>query len=77
MRVLFYYSGAENFGIGSLAAFLKSKGHDVDLVFDPGLGSNLFLNLSFLNRLVSEDTLLKKVVNYKPDIIAFSCITNQ
>lgn len=76
MKVLFYYNGGEHIGVEYLSAHLKSKGHTVDLVFDPGLGHNLFLNLPFLNKFCGEDLILKKVKRFNPDIIAFSCITN-
>lgn len=76
MRVLFYYNGGEHLGVEELSAYLKSKGHSVDLIFDPGLGDNFFLNLPLLNKLCSEKLMLKKAKRFNPDIIAFSCITN-
>ena len=76
MRVLFYYNGGEHIGVEYLSAYLKSKGHTVDLVFDPALGSNLFLNLPFLNKFCSEELILTRSRRFNPDIIAFSCITN-
>src|SRR5690606_18414302 len=37
MRVLFYYRGIENLGVGYLMSMLKQHGHEIDLIFDPGL----------------------------------------
>jgi len=76
MKVLFYYNGAEHIGVEHLSSYLKSKGHQVDLIFDPGLGNNFFLNLPFLNKFISEELLVKRARKFNPDIIAFSCITN-
>jgi radical SAM superfamily enzyme YgiQ (UPF0313 family) len=76
MRVLFYYNGGEHIGVEYLSAYLKSKGHTVDLIFDPGLGSNFFLDLPFLNRFISDNLIVEKAKRFDPDIIAFSCITN-
>ena len=35
MRVLFYYRGIENLGVGYLMSMLKAQGHQIDLIFDP------------------------------------------
>ena len=76
MRVLFYYRGGEHLGVESLSAYLKDKGHTVDLLFDPGLGDNGFLDISILNRFCNDDLIIKKARNFAPDLIAFCCITN-
>ncbi|KKS16424.1 MAG: Radical SAM domain protein, partial [Parcubacteria group bacterium GW2011_GWB1_41_6] len=67
---------AEHIGVEHLSSYLKSKGHQVDLIFDPGLGNNFFLNLPFLNKFISDELLVKRARKFNPDIIAFSCITN-
>ncbi len=76
MKILFYYNGGEHIGVEYLAAYLESKGHTVDLIFDPGLGNNFFLDLPFLNKFFSDELLINKAKRFNPDIIAFSCITN-
>jgi len=76
MRVLFYYNGGVHIGVEHLSSYLKSKGHEVELVFDPGLGNNFFLNLPVLNKFITDDLILKKAKKFKPDILAFSIITN-
>ena len=53
VRVLFYYRGIENLGVGYLMSMLRHHGHEIDLIFDPGLDDNLFLKapqLAWLNR---------------------------
>ena len=81
MKVLFYYRGSEHFGVQALIAYLESKGHETELVYDPALGDNGYLDIPFvnnlLNNLVCNDKLVvEKVLRFKPDLIAFSAITN-
>ena len=40
LRVLFYYRGIESLGVGYLMSMLKHHGHEVDLIFEPGLDDN-------------------------------------
>ena len=35
MKVLFICNGSEHLGIEYLSSFLKSKGHETNLLFDP------------------------------------------
>ena len=81
MRVLFYYRGSEHFGVQALIAYLESKGHETELIYDPALGDSGYLDIPFvnnlLNNLVCNDKLVvEKVLRFKPDLIAFSAITN-
>ena len=81
MRVLFYYRGSEHFGVQALISYLESKGHEVELIFDPALGDNGYLDIpfvnNFLNKIVCNDKLvIEKVVRFNPDLVAFSAITN-
>jgi len=76
MKVLFYYRGIENLGIEYLMSYLKTKGHQVGLLFDPGLDDNLFLKLGFMKRFNQYKYLVEKAKNFKPDILAFSIPTN-
>ena len=53
VRILFYYRGIENLGVGYLMSMLKHHGHEIDLIFDPGLDDNLFVkapHLAWMNR---------------------------
>lgn len=76
MKVLFYYNDTEHIGIECLSSYLKTRGHEVDLVFDPCLGNNFFLNLPVLNKFCNDELIVKRAKSFNPDIIAFSCVTN-
>ncbi|TMA47934.1 MAG: B12-binding domain-containing radical SAM protein [Deltaproteobacteria bacterium] len=76
MRVLFYYRGIENLGVGYLMSILRHHGHEIDLVFDPGLDDNLFVKaprLAWLNR---HEALLERAAAFRPDLIAMGSLTN-
>ena len=81
MKVLFYYRGSEHFGVQALIAYLESRGHETELIYDPALGDNGYLDIpvvnNFLNKIVCNDKLVvEKVVRFRPDLVAFSAITN-
>jgi radical SAM superfamily enzyme YgiQ (UPF0313 family) len=76
MRVLFYYRGVESLGVGYLMSMLKHGGHEIDLIFDPGLDDNLFLKapvLGFLNR---DEALVERAKAFAPDLVCVSILTN-
>jgi len=77
VKIYFIYKGAENLGMESLSALLKSKGHSVRLLFDPAVfSSDVFINSSYLNRILNFDRqIIKAVSDGKPDIVAFSVYT--
>jgi len=77
MRVLFYYRGSEHIGIQSIMACLKSKGHLVELIYEPALGDNGYIDIPFLNKFFyNEKLIVDKAARFRPDLIAFSIITN-
>ncbi len=77
MRVLFYYRGSEHIGLESIMAYIKSKGHLVELIYEPALGDNGYIDIPFLNKFFYNDELvINKAIRFKPDLIAFSAITN-
>ena len=77
MRVLFYYRGSEHIGVESIMAYLKSKGHTVELIYEPALGDNGYIDIPWLNKFFYNDKLIiDKTKRFKPDLIAFSAITN-
>ena len=77
MRVLFYYRGSEHIGIQSIMACLKSKGHLVELIYEPALGDNGYIDIPFLNKFFyNEKLIVDKAIRFCPDLIAFSIITN-
>lgn len=76
MRVLFYYRGVESLGVGYLMSMLKAGGHEVDLIFDPGLDDNLFLKAPALRWLNREEALLERARHFRPDLVCVSILTN-
>src|SRR5581483_1076054 len=76
VRVLFYYRGIENLGIGYLMSMLKHHGHEIDLIFDPGLDDNLFLKAPHLAWLNRHEALLERAVAFNPDLITMGSLTN-
>lgn len=76
MRVLFYYRGIENMGVGYLMSMLKAHGHEIDLIFDPGLDDNLFLKMPQLAWMNRHEALLERAIAFKPDLVAMGCLTN-
>ena len=76
MRVLFYYRGIENLGVGYLMSMLRQHGHEIDLIFDPGLDDNLFLKAPHLAWLNRHEALLERAAAFRPDLIAMGSLTN-
>lgn len=76
-RITFIYNGAENLGIEHISSFLKSKGHEVSLLFDPAVFSGeLSINSALLSRASNIDNdIINKAVKAKPDLVAFSAYT--
>ena len=76
MKVVFVCSGVENIAIEFLSSFIKSKGHETDLVFDPSLFSSEAVSFSRLASFFdTRKELAHQVVNKKPDLICFSVLT--
>jgi len=76
VRVLFYYRGIENLGVGYLMSMLRHHGHEIDLIFDPGLDDNLFVKMPRLAWLNRHEALLERAVAFRPDLIAMGSLTN-
>lgn len=76
MRVLFYYRGIENLGVGYLMSMVRSHGHEIDLIFDPGLDDNLFLKAPHLAWMNRHEALLERAKAFNPDLIAMGALTN-
>ena len=76
MKILFYYRGSEQLGVEALSALLKREGHEVGLLYDPGADNVFYFELPIFKRLNVEDRLVKQAIEFQPDLIAFSCITN-
>lgn len=76
MRVLFYYRGIENLGVGYLMSMLSSHGHEIDLIFDPGLDDNLFLKAPHLAWMNRHEALLERAKAFDPHLVAIGSLTN-
>ena len=77
MRVLFYYRGSEHIGLESIMSYVQSKGHLVELIYEPALGDNGYIDIPWLNNFFYNDELvINKALRFKPDLICFSAITN-
>ncbi len=76
MRVLFYYRGIENLGVGYLMSMVRSHGHEIDLIFDPGLDDNLFLKAPHLAWMNRHEALLERAKAFNPDLVAIGSLTN-
>ncbi len=76
MKILFFAKGHESLAIEALSAMLKQAGHEVSLLFDPGLDSVLgFLDLAWL-RQKNDQRHIRFIDAFQPDLICFSALTN-
>lgn len=76
MKIVFIAITVENLGIEFLSSFLKSKGHEVELVFDPRLFATEALVSKGLEKIFDiTDEIVKQVNEKNPDIIGFSVFT--
>ena len=76
VRVLFYYRGIESLGIGYLMSMLRAHGHDIDLIFDPGLDDNGHVKAPRLKWLNRHGAMLEQAKAFKPDLVAMGALTN-
>ena len=58
MRVLFYYRGSEHIGLESIMSYVQSKGHLVELIYEPALGDNGYIDIPWLNNFFYNGTPL-------------------
>jgi radical SAM superfamily enzyme YgiQ (UPF0313 family) len=63
-------------GVGYLMSMLTHHGHEIDLIFDPGLDDNLFLKAPHLAWMNRHEELLERARAFKPDLIAMGSLTN-
>lgn len=76
MRIAFVYKNAEWLGVEYLVAVLREAGHEVELLFDSGVGDIEF-KFNFLKRYMkTEQVMLEKARKFKPQLIAVSCLNN-
>ncbi|MFM7062934.1 MAG: B12-binding domain-containing radical SAM protein [Actinomycetes bacterium] len=76
MRVLFWYRGIESLGLGYLMSMLTSHGHEIDLIFEPGLDDNTVMNVPALARLNRPEALVERAKAFQPDLVCIGAPTN-
>lgn len=77
MKIIFVSGAFELLGIEYLSAVLKRNGYKTDLVFDPMLFNDSFIYNNTLRRIFDRtDAVVKKIVSLKPDVVAFSVVTD-
>ncbi|MFM7068747.1 MAG: cobalamin-dependent protein, partial [Actinomycetes bacterium] len=76
VKVLFWYRGIESLGLGYLMSMLTAHGHEVDLIFEPGLDDNTVMNVPALARLNRPHALLERARAFDPDVVCIGAPTN-
>jgi anaerobic magnesium-protoporphyrin IX monomethyl ester cyclase len=76
MRVLFHVRALDSLGVGYLMSVLEAKGHDVELLFDPGVDDNQFYRLPALRPFNHWNASIARAAGWKPDLVAFSTFSN-
>ncbi len=76
LRILFYYRGIESLGVGYLMSMLKHNGHDVDLIFEPGLDDNGYVRVPQLKWFNRPEALMERAKAFNPDLVAIGSPTN-
>ena len=57
-------------------SMVRAHGHEIDLIFDPGLDDNLFLKAPHLAWLNRHEALLERAKAFDPDLVAIGSLTN-
>ena len=77
MRIAFISNAYESMGFEYLAAVLKAAGHEVKLFMDPELFNDSDTTISLLGRIFNfKPQLIADLKPFNPDLIAFSVITD-
>lgn len=77
MHICFIHSHYESLGIEYISSLLKKQGHQTSLIFEPALFHNFFCDNKLLHRMFDfREYILERISKSKPDIIAFSVISD-
>ena len=77
MKTLFISKGQETLAVEYLTSVLKSKGHTVKLLFDPGIDDNMgFWDISLLRKINPNNLFIEEMKSFAPDLVALSCPLN-
>lgn len=76
MKVVFPVMGAENISVGYLSSYLRQRGVETAVAFDRSLfDDKQYFPVYFLAKLLSDkQRVVDAIVDYKPDLVAFSCM---
>ena len=77
-KILFVYNSSEHIGLTYLSSFLKARGHQVRLAYDPQLfrGEPLVRVPGLLERFDLSAQIVDLAVSWQPDVVGFSCYTD-
>ncbi len=76
MKIAFFVAEDFNLGVAYLMAYLKKKGHNVRLFFDPVQFKRGYARSAILGRIFNIDNcLVRDAVRFNPDLCCFSCVT--
>ena len=77
-KVLFVYNSSEHIGLTYLSSFLKARGHDVRLSYDPQLfrGEPLVRVPGLVDRFDLSGEIVQQAAAWQPDAVGFSCYTD-
>lgn len=77
MKIIFVSGAYELLGIEYLSAVLKKNGYRTDLVFDPQFFNDSFMYNNTLKKIFDRTSnVVEKIVRLKPDVVAFSVVTD-
>ncbi|MBF0331214.1 MAG: B12-binding domain-containing radical SAM protein [Candidatus Omnitrophica bacterium] len=77
MKIAFVAFGYENLGIEYLSSYLKEKGHETALVFDPALFKTYHLQNDFLAGIFNfRKNIVDKILAVHADVVAFSVLSD-
>lgn len=79
MKCVFVAIGWENIPLQALSAVLKRNGHETELVYDQALFDDKnYLCIKWAARLLDQkDLVLQRIIELKPDLVAFHVLTVQ
>lgn len=78
MKIAFVYPAYESLAVEYLSAVLKREGHETRLFYDPQLFDDAFVRIPFLARRFARTAqVARSVVDWNPDIVAFSVVTDE
>jgi anaerobic magnesium-protoporphyrin IX monomethyl ester cyclase len=73
MKIAFVATATENIAIEYLSSFLKSNGHQVEMVFDPQIFASEAISFSGIAKLFNiQKELVRQILDLQPDVISFS-----